>query len=162
MKQKAVYKEVLQLLEESGFPFRLINHQPTRTAQEAAKVSGSKPHEVAKSLVLISDKKPLLVIAAGDQKINMKKLKKLKRIKDLRFANPDEVIQYSGCPIGSVPPFASLLGLPLLVDSILQTMDEVVFSPGTNTQSVRMKANDFLFLLEGEMFNFDTNKEKDL
>ncbi len=154
MKQKQVCQKTVELLKKSGAPFRLIDHSPTRTAQEAAKVAGSKPEEVAKSLVLMADKKPILVIVAGDRKIDFKKLKKLKKIKDLRMASPDEVISHTGCSIGSVPPFGELMGLSVIIDATIKEMDEVVFSPGTNVQSVRMKAKDFLKTLQGEVLDF--------
>lgn len=157
MKQNQVYKQAIKLLEDSGVQFRLIDHPPTRTAQEAAKVAGSKSEEVAKSLLLMSDKKPILVIVAGDRRIEFKTLKTLKGIKDLRMANPKEVISYTGCPIGSVPPFGQLFNLPIIVDSAIEKMDEVVFSPGTDIQSARMKAKDLLEILQGEILNFSTS-----
>jgi Ala-tRNA(Pro) deacylase len=157
MKQNQVYKQAIKLLENSGVQFRLIDHPPTRTAQEAAKVAGSKSEEVAKSLLLMSDKKPILVIVAGDRRIEFKTLKTLKGIKDLRMANPKEVISYTGCPIGSVPPFGQLFNLPIIVDSAIEKMDEVVFSPGTDIQSARMKAKDLLEILQGEILNFSTS-----
>ena len=157
MEQKQVYQQAIKLLEDSGIAFRLIDHPPTRTAQEAAKVAGSKPEEVAKSLVLMADKKPVLVIVIGNRRIEFKTLKKLKEIKDLRLASPEEVISYTGCPIGSVPPFGQFFNLPIIIDSAIKVMDEVVFSPGTDVQSVRMKARDFLRILQGEILDFSTS-----
>ena len=156
MKDKQVYQQAIKLLKNSGVQFRLIDHPPTRTAQEAAKVAGSKPEEVAKSLLLMGDKKPILVIVAGDRRIEFKILKKLKNIKDLRMASPKEVIFHTGCPVGSVPPFGQLFNLPIIIDSAIEKMNEVVFSPGTDVQSVRMKAKDLLEILQGEILNFST------
>lgn len=154
--EKQVYQKAIELLKKSNASFRMIDHPPTRTAQEAAKVAGSKPEEVAKSLVLMADKKPILVIVAGDRRIEFRMLKKLKNIKDLRMANSEEVISHTGCPIGSVPPFGQLFNLPIVIDSAIKAMEEVVFSPGTNLQSIRMKAKDFLGILQGEILNFST------
>lgn len=154
--KRQIYQQAIELLKKSSVSFQLIDHPPTRTAQEAAKVAGSKPEEVAKSLVLMADKKPMLVIVAGDRRIDFKTLKKLKGIKDLRMATPEEVLAQTDCPIGSVPPFGQLFNLPVIIDSAIEKMDEVVFSPGTNIQSVRMKAKDLLKILKGKIFDFST------
>ena len=47
----SVREKVLHLLEESRCGFKLIGHPRTISAQEAAKVAGSKVEEVAKSLI---------------------------------------------------------------------------------------------------------------
>ena len=147
----SVREKVLHLLEESRCGFKLIGHPRTISAQEAAKVAGSKVEEVAKSLILIGDKQPVVAVVMGDQKLDPKKLKQLKGIKDLRFANPEEVIKYSGCPIGSVPPFGKLMDLPIVVDDSILQVEEVVFAAGTDVESVRMKRVDFLEILGGEV-----------
>ena len=148
---KNLQEKILQVLESSGVKFRLIDHERTVSAQDAAQVAGAKIEEVAKSLILVADKKPLLAVVMGNQRLDPKKLKKLRGIKDLRFANPEEVVAYSGCAIGSVPPFGNLFSVPVVVDNTLTMVGEVVFAAGSNRRSVRMKREDFLKILGGEV-----------
>ncbi len=150
-RSKDLQEKILRLLKEAGVDFRLIDHERTVSAQESAKVAGAKVEEVAKSLILVADKKPLLAVVMGDQKLDPKKLKKLKGVKDLRFANPEEVVVFSGCPIGSVPPFGRLFDVPVVIDDTLNTVDEVVFAAASDRQSIRMKADDLVKVLQGEV-----------
>lgn len=151
MQTTTVYQQVFDLLRNTHCSYLLIDHQQTRSAFEAAKVAGAKPQEVIKALLLIADTLPVLVIVRGDRKIDMKTLKKLKKIKDLRFASPEEVLEYTHCPVGSVPPFGNALGLETLGDDAINDMPEVVFAPGVDTQSIRMKKEDFLGIAKPEL-----------
>jgi Ala-tRNA(Pro) deacylase len=49
----------------------------------------------------------------------------------------------TGVPIGAVPPFGALFGIPLYVDAIVRTMASVVFNAGLHTKSLRVSASDY-------------------
>ncbi len=92
---------------------RAIRHRfiefdgPVKTVEQAAK---KVPIEkIVKSIVLVgSDQKPVLAILPATSRVSYKKLKKLLGVKDVRLANPTEVLQHSGYPAGGVPPFNNI------------------------------------------------------
>src|SRR5437667_6755236 len=103
---KPNYSECLRAsLVSKGIWHRFIEcDEPVRTVEEAArKVSADR---IIKSIVLVgSDKQPILAILPAKNKISYKKVKTLLEVKDVRLAQPDEVLEHSGYPVGGVPPF---------------------------------------------------------
>src|SRR6266700_3088655 len=103
------YSESLRItLVSKGIWHRFIEFdEPVRTVEEAArKVSADR---IIKSIVLIgSDKKPILAILPAKNRISYKKIKTLLKVKDVRLAQPDEVLEQSGYPFCGVPPFNKL------------------------------------------------------
>src|SRR2546425_1171802 len=102
---KQGYSESLRTtLVSKGIWHRFIEFdEPVRTVEEAArKVSADR---IIKSIVLVgSDKKPVLAILPARNKISYKKIKTLLKVRDVRLAHSDEVLEHSGNPAGEVPP----------------------------------------------------------
>src|SRR5438128_11401885 len=101
---KQGYSESLRTtLVSKGIWHRFIEFdEPVRTVEEAArKVSADR---IIKSIVLIgSDKKPILAILPAKNRISYKQIKILLKVKDVRLAHPDEVLDQSGYLVGGVP-----------------------------------------------------------
>src|SRR3712207_1965257 len=91
--------------------------RPTRTVQEAASAVGCEPAEIAKSIVFVCDGDPVLVIAAGNHRIDMDKVADLLDCAEVRQATPDEVRVATGFPVGGVAPFGH--DLPVILDRTL-------------------------------------------
>ena len=103
------YSHLLRaFLESNSIPHRFIEFdEPVKTVEQAGK---KVPVEkIVKSIVLIgSDQKPVLVILPAKSRVSYKKIKTLLGIRDVRLANPREVLEYSGYPVGGVPPFNNI------------------------------------------------------
>ncbi len=95
-------------LASNAIPHRFIEFDgPVKTVEQAAKKVAVE--KIVKSIVLVgSDQKPVLAILPARNRVSYKKLKKLLGVKDVRLANPAEVLQYSGYPVGGVPPFNNI------------------------------------------------------
>lgn len=92
-------------LRSNSLWHRLIEfNEPVKTVEQAArKVDIDK---IAKSIILIdSEDLPLMATLRAESRISYKKLKALLSVKDVRLANEREVLQFSGYPVGGVPPF---------------------------------------------------------
>ena len=48
--------------------------------------------------------------------------------------------------LGAVPPLGELIGAPVFIDEKLERGDEVIFTGGTHTDSVKISIGDFLKL----------------
>lgn len=139
----AVYAQIVAGLEEKKMAFENYEHAPVKTSEEAAAVRNTPLHEGAKALVLYADNKPVMVVVAGDRKLDMKAFKTLYKIKDLRMGTPEEVTAVTRVTIGAVPPFGHLFNIPLYVDASLRNNTHVSFNAGLHTRSIRMKAADY-------------------
>jgi Ala-tRNA(Pro) deacylase len=66
--------------------------------------------------------------------------------KEIRMATPDEVVEITGCEVGSVPPFGHKAVLPLLVDRGVYENTESTFNIGLRTNSVRVPTQEMKIL----------------
>jgi prolyl-tRNA editing enzyme YbaK/EbsC (Cys-tRNA(Pro) deacylase) len=96
----------------------------TRTAAEAAAAAGCELGQIVKSLVFWDDGGPVLVLCAGDRRVDTTGL-------GVRRATPDEVREATGFAIGGVPPLGHDRPLRTLVDASLRRFDTVWCAAGT-------------------------------
>jgi Ala-tRNA(Pro) deacylase len=133
-------------LRECGARFRLLEHAPVFTSEEAARVRGTPIEAGAKALVMIAPTGPVHVVLPGNRRVDNARLRGILGTRTLRFATPEELFTLTGCVPGAVPPFGNLFGLPVLVDDQLAARDEIAFNAGSHTRSVAMSCADFLRL----------------
>lgn len=148
-----VLEKILKLLEDCGVEFKTMDHEPVFTSEEAAKIRDSDPSTGAKALVMYADKDPVLLVVPGNKKVDFRKFKKLKGIKDLRMANPQEVTSLTTLEIGSIPPVGKVLGIKSFFDQSFEEMENVAFNAGSLTTSVFMKAKDLINIEKPEILN---------
>ena len=143
---QAQYSEVLKsFLHSRGVTFRFIEFdEPVKTVEQAAKKVD--PDQIAKSIVLIdSNDKPLLAVLLAKDRISYRKLKTLLGVKDVRLANEQEVLEYSGYPVGGVPPFNRIRRV--LLDSAVQTKTTVIAGGGDINKLVELHTKDIVGIL---------------
>jgi len=150
---KPNYSEHLRTtLVSKGIWHRFIEfNESVRTFEEAArKVSADK---IIKSIVLVgSDKKPILAILPAKNKISYKKIKTLLKVKDVRLAQPDEVLEHSGYPVGGVPPFNKISRI--LLDPTVQRNARSIAGGGDPDKLVELETRDMLEFLDPIIADF--------
>ena len=100
--------------------------ESTRTAAEAAAAVGSDVGQIIKSLLFVVKAKPLLVLCAGDRRVDLAKLGD-----GAAQARPDQVKSATGYAIGGVPPLGHTHQLPTVVDDSLRRFATVWCAAGT-------------------------------
>ena len=146
-----VTERLTHWLEEQGVSFRLLEHAPVFTSEEAARVRGTPIEAGAKALVLRAEEHTVHVVLPGNRKVDNAQLRSILGTRTLRFATPDELLALTGCTPGAVPPFGNLFGLPVLVDEELAKREDIAFNAGSNTTSIVMRCADFLRLSEAKV-----------
>ncbi len=141
-----VLEKIIQLLTDAGVEYEKIEHVAVYTSEDAAKIRDTSAAMGAKALVLIADKQPVLAVVPGDQRLNFKKFKLAFGVKDLRMATPEEVKQITTLEIGSIPPLGKALNLKSYYDNSFMDKDIVAFNAGMHTVSIKMRAEDLLFI----------------
>ena len=96
----------------------------TRTAKDAAAAVGCEVAQIVKSLVFMRDDAPVLVLCAGDRRVDAEAL-------GLRAATGDEARAATGFAIGGIPPLGHERDLPTVVDESLLRFDTVWCAAGT-------------------------------
>jgi prolyl-tRNA editing enzyme YbaK/EbsC (Cys-tRNA(Pro) deacylase) len=150
---KPNYSESLRTtLVSKGIWHRFIEFdEPVRTVEEAArKIPADK---IIKSIVLVgSDKKPILAILPARNRISYRKIKTLLKVKDVRLAQPDEVLEYSGYPVGGVPPFNKINRI--LLDPTVQRNTRSIAGGGDPDKLVELETRDILEFLDPIIADF--------
>jgi Cys-tRNA(Pro)/Cys-tRNA(Cys) deacylase len=152
---KQTYSENLRAtLASKGIWHRFIEFdEPVRTVEEAAKkVSADR---IIKSIVLIgSDEKPILAILPANNRISYKKIKTLLKLKDVRLAQPDEVLEQSGYPVGGVPPFNKITRI--LLDPTVQRNARSIAGGGDPDKLIELETQDIIGFLDPTVADFST------
>ena len=98
----------------------------TRTAEEAAAAAGCELGQIVKSLVFADGDGPVLVLCAGDRRVDTALVGD-----EVRRASPDEVREATGFAIGGVPPLGHERSVRTLVDESLRRFATVWCAAGT-------------------------------
>jgi len=118
-------QRVAERLAAAGLDVTVVEHEESsRTAEEAAAAAGCELGQIVKSLVFVDDAGPVLVLCAGDRRVDAGAL-------GLRRANPDVVREATGFAIGGVPPLGHPAPMRTLVDASLRRFATVWCAAGT-------------------------------
>lgn len=139
----SVYETIIQLLDSHNIKYQALEHEPTPTCEDSARVRGTSPGQGAKALVCYADKKPVLIVLPCSRKLDFKAFKKLHTINDLRFATSDEVKALTSLEIGAIPPLGHIFHLPTYVDQTLGDNETIAFNAGDKTKSVIMAYSNY-------------------
>lgn len=138
-----VFERIIELLGKNHIQYQSLEHEPTKTCADAARIRGTTPQQGAKALVCMADKKPIMIVLPCSRKLDVKQFKRVFMVKDLRFATPDEVTQLTGLEIGSIPPLGSLFNLHTHLDLALASQKQIAFNAGDISRSVIMDYADY-------------------
>lgn len=99
-------EKVYEYLKKFGLENKILEFDTSSaTVELAAKAAGVCEGRIAKTLSFKSDDGCILIVTAGDSKIDNKKFKNTFGIK-AKMLTPDEVLFYTGHAVGGVCPFA--------------------------------------------------------
>lgn len=147
MAELEVHGRILRLLESGGASFRELEHAPTRTSEDSARVRGEPLAVGGKAMVLKAGDAFALFVLSAARRLDSRKVKDRLGVRDLRFATPEELLSLTGLVPGAVPPFGRpVLPLDLYVDVSLLHNDRVAFNAGSLTRSIVMGREDYLRL----------------
>ncbi|TAJ90071.1 YbaK/EbsC family protein [Reyranella sp.] len=121
----------------------------TATVEMAAKGHGVMPAQIAKTLSLRIKERTLLIVTAGDARLNNRKIKDVLGGKP-RMLGQDEVVALTGHPVGGVCPFGLATPLPVYCDVSLKEFDEVVPAAGSTNSALRISPERMATLVNAE------------
>ena len=150
----SVFEQILALLEEHNVPYRLTEHEPVRTSEQAARIRGAALKTGAKAMVVRGKDSYFLLVLPADKQIDWKRMRAILHVSNLRLATEEEAESVAHVKMGSVPPFGNLLGLPTYFDEGIFENDVVNFNPGSTTHSIAMKSADLRTLVSPIVASF--------
>jgi prolyl-tRNA editing enzyme YbaK/EbsC (Cys-tRNA(Pro) deacylase) len=114
------------------------------TVLEAAETLGVEPQRIAKTLSFRKDNNAILIVAAGDAKIDNKKFKQAFSEKP-RMLSPEEVLEKTGHAVGGVCPFGLTEDLPVYLDESLKRFSTVFPACGSSNSAIEL-TNEELYI----------------
>lgn len=134
-------------LEERGFADRIILFDvSSATVALAAQALGCEECRIAKTLSFDQDGKTVLVVAAGDARIDNHKYKETFHVK-ARMLPASEAEERTGHAVGGVCPFGVKDGVSIFLDLSLKRFDTVYPAAGTSSSAVRLSPAELEGLL---------------
>ena len=111
--------------------------ESTATVGMAARAHGVTPGEIAKTLSLHGKNVVVLIVTRGDARLDNRKLIAALGAK-ARMLSVDEVINWTGHPVGGVCPFGLENPLTVYCDVSLRSFEEVLPAAGAIHSAVRI------------------------
>ena len=111
------------------------------TVELAAQAAGVIPARIAKTLSFLVDESCVLIVAAGDAKIDNSKYKAMFHCK-AKMLTPDQVTQFTGHAIGGVCPFGNPDGVKTYLDVSLQRFETVFPAAGSSNSAIELTCDE--------------------
>ena len=111
------------------------------TVDLAAKALGVEGARIAKTLSFKAPDGCLLVLAAGDARIDNHRFKDTFHVK-AKMLTADEVLELVGHPVGGVCPFGCNEGVPVYLDESLKRFETVFPAVGSANSAIELNLDE--------------------
>lgn len=136
-------EKVKEYFKQFGIENKIIElSQSSATVELAAIALGCEGQRIAKTLSFLVEEKPILVVAAGDAKIDNKKYKTFFNAK-AKMITFEEVEKYIGHGVGGVCPFGINPDVKVYLDDSLKRFNTIFPACGSSNSAIEL-TNDEL------------------
>lgn len=136
------FDKAYSYLKEWGLADRVIvPERATATVEDAAAALGCEVAHIAKTMAFLVDERPILVLCAGDGKINNSLFKKAFHTKP-KMIPGDCVEELVGHAPGGVCPFGIARDIPVYMDESLKRFEVVYPACGDDRSGVRLSVHE--------------------
>lgn len=111
------------------------------TVELAALALGVDGARIAKTLSFKKEDSCILILAAGDARIDNRKFKDKFHMK-AKMPSPDEVLELVGHPVGGVCPFGINDGIDVYLDESLKRFTTVFPAVGSGNSAIELNLDD--------------------
>ena len=131
-------EKVKEFFRQHGMEDKVLEFETSSaTVELAAQALHCEPCRIAKTLSFIGKEGPLLVVAAGDAKIDNPKFKAQFGTKP-KMLTPEENVELIGHAVGGVCPFAVNDGVKIYLDESLKRFETVFPACGSANSAIEL------------------------
>ena len=144
----------IRALDEMGVLYEVLEQSHrARNVEEAAAERDVPVRRVVKTLLARRpDKRHVLALVRGDQRLSLKKLARLVEVKSLEMAPEADVPRITGYQIGAVAPLGLRRSdLPVYVDHHILEEPRVSISAGRHDTGLELASDDLIGAVSGQV-----------
>ena len=148
------YKMVKDKLDELDIEFKIVEHPPALTTEEADKFIEGHEGVRTKSMFLTDRKKRnfYLVILDDYKRLDMDLFKDIVLEKKIKMASENSLMEKMKLPAGTVSPFGLLNNedhdVKFFMDKEISDQEIMTFHPNTNEKTLFIKTKDLYKFLD--------------
>lgn len=120
----------------------LVFEQSCHSVADAAKAVGTSEDSFIKSVVFVSGERTIVAIVPGDTRASSSRIMKQIGLKEIYIANPEQILERTGYPIGGVPPFG--YQAEFLIDPKVTEKREIYGGGGSSRALVRVSPEEIV------------------
>ena len=135
-------ERVRAFFKERGMEDKILEFEvSSATVELAAQALNCEPCRIAKTLSFMVQNAPILIVAAGDAKIDNAKYKAQFSTK-AKMLSPEEVEQLVGHAVGGVCPFGINEGVTVYLDESLKRFETVFPACGSSNSAIELTISE--------------------
>jgi len=151
----AVSAKLQAFLQAAKVKYTVAKHPVVYTAQEIAAAQHIPGRQLAKCVLVKTDRGPVLAVLPAVHLIDLKKLKAVLGTPTLSIAKEADInAQFPDVEVGAMSPFGNLYQVPIVVDRTLEAAGDIVFNAGSHTETIKMRYQDFARLATPKVGGF--------
>jgi len=131
-------------LDQLGIPHRIFRHNtPVTSFEQAASDRNQRPEQIVRSILFqVRSEEFVMVLTAGREQVDWRKLRKLVGRSRIRMATEDEVLEVTGYGVGTVSPFGMRKPVKVLMDASVLREEEISLGSGVRNTAIILKGAD--------------------
>ena len=135
-------EKVREYLKKFGLDNKIMEFGvSSATVKEAAIALNCKEQEIAKTLSFIVNDRPVLIVTAGDSKVDNSKFKTKFNVK-AKMIPFDDVERLVGYAVGGVCPFGVNKDVDVFLDESLKRFDTVYPACGSSNSAIKLSIEE--------------------
>jgi len=142
-------ESVEEFLKQHRKEVKILTFEDTSTVSKAADSLGVTPGEIAKSLLFKVKDNFIMILMAGDKRLDNRKFKEIFNAK-AKMPDAEEVSEATGHPVGGVCPFGLKRSIPIYLDYSLQAYACVFPAAGACNTAIKLNVDELEELTNGQ------------
>ena len=135
-------EQIKEHLTQCGLGDRVYEFDvSSATVELAAQALGCEPCRIAKTMSFLVEDHPVLVVLAGDARVDNAKFKAFFHQK-AKMLSHEQVAELTGFPVGGVCPFCAPENTKVYLDESLRRFDIVYPAAGTRNSAVKVTVDE--------------------
>lgn len=132
------------VLDQLNIQHRVFHHEkPLMSFEQAAAERNQRPEQIVRSILFqVRPEEFILILVAGREQVDWRKLRQLVGRSRVRMATEDEVLEVTGYRVGTVSPFGLKNPVKVLIDESVLREKEVSTGSGVRNMAIILNSAD--------------------